>query len=111
MSSGSVLTLKNGALFSIGITADVFAHAAAIHSHFEQIHPFSDGNGRVGRLLIHALFLQKNVPPAVIRREDKRSYYASLNKAQQHGDMADLEGFLCDAVLDGWRILERKTPR
>jgi fido (protein-threonine AMPylation protein) len=90
--------------------ADIVAHAAAVHARFEQIHPFADGNGRVGRLLIHASFLQKNWPPAVIRRENKRSYYFSLNTAQRYADMAGLEDFLCDAALDGWRILERKKP-
>ena len=90
--------------------ADVISHATAIHSRFEQIHPFSDGNGRVGRLLIHAMLLGRNMPPAVIRRQKKRSYYSTLNKAQRSGDHEGLEDFLCDATLDGWRILTRADP-
>ena len=90
---------------------DAIARAAAVHSHFEQIHPFGDGNGRVGRLLIHAMLLRANFPPAVIRRENKRSYYTSLNTAQRYAQMADLEDFLCDAILDGWRIVERKNRK
>jgi Fic family protein len=87
---------------------DVIAKVSQIHSRFEQIHPFSDGNGRVGRLFIHAMLLIENVAPAVIRLRKKRHYMEGLNKSQRSGDYMQLEDCMCDAVLDGFRILERK---
>jgi len=82
--------------------------SAAIHAEFEQIHPFSDGNGRIGRLLINAMLLQANLAPAIIRQEQKRLYYAYLYKAQTKEDLSQLEDFLCEAIMDGFAILERK---
>lgn len=87
---------------------DILAQATTVHARFEQIHPFSDGNGRIGRLLLHAMFLKKNLPPAVITPERKYLYYSSLNTAQKSADNSLLQDFLCDAVLEGWRILERE---
>jgi Fic family protein len=89
---------------------DSISHIAEVHSRFEQIHPFSDGNGRIGRLLIHAMALRRGLPPAVIRQEKKQFYYSYLNKAQQtlHKDLSLLEDFICDALLEGYRILERE---
>ena len=87
---------------------DIVGLAAEVHSRFEQIHPFSDGNGRVGRLLMNAMFLRANIAPAIILQERKRAYYASLHTAQTTEDASRLEDFLCDAVLDGFKTLERK---
>ena len=90
-----------------GRTKDVIASSADVHSRFEQIHPFSDGNGRIGRLLMSAMLLKNNMAPAVIRQERKRLYYTYLYKTQTKGDPSQLEDFLCDAVMDGFKILER----
>ena len=86
---------------------DDIAGIANIHSRFEKIHPFSDGNGRVGRLLMHAMALKVNLVPVVVLQEKKRLYAAYLNKAQMKDDYSLLEDFICDAVLEGYRILER----
>lgn len=87
---------------------DVIAYVSLIHGRFEQIHPFADGNGRIGRLLAHAMLLKTNLPPAVIKQEKKRLYNAYLDRAQLKGDPSLLEDFICDAVLEGYEILERK---
>lgn len=89
-------------------TKDMIALSANIHGRFEQIHPFSDGNGRVGRLLMSAMLLKANFAPAIIRQEQRAMYYKYLYKAQTKADYSQLENFLCDAAIDGFRILERK---
>ena len=89
-------------------TKDIIALSASVHSKFEQIHPFSDGNGRVGRLLMNAMLLSANLAPAIIRNEQKQLYYTYLYKAQTKEDNSQLEGFLCEAVTDGFKILERQ---
>ena len=88
-------------------TKDIIALATLVHSHFEQIHPFSDGNGRIGRILMSAMLLKANLPPAIVKQENKRLYYNYLYKAQTKEDYSQLEDFLCDAVMDGFKILER----
>lgn len=88
-------------------TEDVINLSADIHSRFEQIHPFSDGNGRIGRLLLAAMLLKVNFAPAIINQKHKRLYYTYLHKAQTKGDLSQLENFICNAVMDGFKILER----
>lgn len=88
-------------------TNDIVALSALIHSRFEQAHPFSDGNGRIGRILMCAMLLKANMAPAIIRQENRRLYSAYLYKAQTKNDASQLEDFLCDAALDGFRVLER----
>lgn len=88
-------------------TKDTVALSANVHSTFEQIHPFSDGNGRTGRLLMNAMLLQANLAPAIIRQEHKRLYYTYLYKAQTKKDHSQLEDFICEAIVEGFKILER----
>jgi Fic family protein len=88
-------------------TKDIIALSASIHGEIEQIHPFSDGNGRVGRLLMNAMLLNTNFAPAIIRQEQKQLYYTYLYKAQTKKDRSQLEDFLCEAVMNGFKILER----
>lgn len=104
----SVPTLIQNVLSTIEKKApDIVAMSARVHSRFEQIHPFSDGNGRIGRLLMNAILLQSNIAPAIIRQEQKRLYYTYLYKAQTTEDQSQFEDYLCEAVLDGFKILER----
>jgi len=84
---------------------DVIKQAAIVHSRFEQIHPFSDGNGRIGRLLVHAQMLKADLPPVIINQFYKRLYYAYLNKCQRIGDSTLLEEFFCDGLLAAYRII------
>lgn len=92
-------------------TKDIIALSAGVHGKFEQIHPFSDGNGRVGRLLMNAMLLGANFAPAIIRQEQKQLYYTYLYNAQTTDDHSQLEDFLCEAVMDGFKILDRTDIR
>jgi len=52
--------------------------AAVVHNQFENIHPFQDGNGRVGRLLLNNVLLKHNLPPLNIEMRNRTQYYAAL---------------------------------
>lgn len=87
---------------------DVVTHISKIHSRFEKIHPFSDGNGRIGRLIMTVMLLKNNLPPAVIKQQKKRLYNSCLKKSQLQEDFIPLENFICDSIIAGLLILERK---
>jgi len=87
--------------------SDVVKYTSNIHSRFEKIHPFSDGNGRIGRLLIQAMLLPKNIAPAIIKQKHKRIYNSSLRKSQIENDFLPLEDFICQAIFEGFKVLER----
>jgi Fic family protein len=52
--------------------------AAVVHNQFENIHPFQDGNGRVGRLLLNNVLLKHDLPPLNIELRNRAQYYAAL---------------------------------
>lgn len=76
--------------------------AAYFHAKFENIHPFSDGNGRTGRLLMNYLLLTLNHPPVIIHEEDRREYYAALEAWDTEQALGPLIAFLKAQTVKTW---------
>lgn len=72
---------------------------AGLHSRFEQVHPFLDGNGRAGRLVLNLLLIRLGLPPAIIYKRDRDRYLRALRRADK-GDPGPLGEFIARAVLD-----------
>lgn len=85
---------------------NVVSHLVNTHAQFEQIHPFSDGNGRVGRLLMLFIALRDNLPPVLIKRDKKQAYYTYLERAQTEDHYAFLESFVGDGILESYKLFE-----
>lgn len=64
---------------------EIFNKIAKYHIEFEKIHPFEDGNGRTGRILLNYELLKNNLPPIVISKEDRVKYFEFLRNNDDIG--------------------------
>ena len=88
-----------------GIGPDQALTAAAyFHAKFENIHPFADGNGRAGRLLMNYLLLLWDHPPIIIHEEDRRDYYSPLEQFDRAQDLDVLTEFLKAQAVKTWQV-------
>jgi hypothetical protein len=72
---------------------------ASAHGRFERIHPFLDGNGRTGRLLLNLVLVRLGYPPAIVYKRDRSRYLAALRRADV-GDAGALGELIARSVLD-----------
>lgn len=77
--------------------------AAYFHAKFENIHPFADGNGRTGRLLMNYLLVLHDHPPIVIHEEDRRTYFEALEAWDSKQELKPLIDFLKEQTVKTWR--------
>ncbi len=71
--------------------------ASFLHHIFVAIHPFSDGNGRVARLLTNLYLISRNFPPIVLKKEDRGKYYKCL-RAADAGNLNLFTDFITKSV-------------
>lgn len=77
--------------------------AAYLHARLEFIHPFADGNGRVGRTLMNYFLMTHRHPPLIVYDEDKGLYYECLQKYDEAEDLDPLHRFLLYETEKTWK--------
>jgi Fic family protein len=74
--------------------------AAFFHSAFEAIHPFRDGNGRTGRLILNFMLRRAGLPMIDIKNRDRERYYKSLYEAQKKHNLRPLVELIIDYLKE-----------
>lgn len=73
---------------------DIITKVSKFHADFEKIHPFVDGNGRTGRLLMNMELMKNGYPICIIENKDRLEYYNSLELAQTKNDYIKIISFI-----------------
>ena len=81
--------------------------AAVAHNQFEYIHPFEDGNGRVGRLLMNNILIKNKMPPVNISLENRKEYYETIRMFQHSGDIRPT----IELILKAYKHLNSKLKK
>lgn len=80
---------------------------ARFHAAYEKIHPFQDGNGRTGRIILFRECIINNIIPFIIRDTNKAKYTNVLNKAQKTNDVGDLTEYFKEEQLAYYNQLQK----
>jgi Fic family protein len=81
--------------------ADVFTKIAQFHLQFETIHPFCDGNGRIGRVLINLQLQEFGYPNIIIRDKEKQVYYKTFSHFRDTKSTKQMERVIHLALSEG----------
>jgi len=83
---------------TLGSDVPPIVHLAKLHGRLEQIHPFLDGNGRTGRLVLNLMLIRSGYPPAIVYKGQRAKYVAALRRFDRHDDALPLAELLARAV-------------
>jgi len=78
--------------------------ACVVHNQFENIHPFEDGNGRVGRILMNNILLKHGLPPVSIDFNKRKKYYAALQEYENNHNVRPT----IELLLEEYKALKKR---
>jgi Fic family protein len=81
--------------------------AAVVHNQFENIHPFADGNGRVGRILLNNILIKHGLPPINIDFSRRQQYYAALQEYEKHQNIKPT----IELLLSEYKTLKKRFSK
>lgn len=93
------VTAMNTAPARIEAGANLPELLAEAHGGFERVHPFIDGNGRTGRLVLNLVLVRLGYPPVVVLKEQRSAYLKAMQQADK-GDFGPLGEILARAMID-----------
>ncbi|GHU41611.1 hypothetical protein FACS1894111_04180 [Clostridia bacterium] len=97
----------NALLTELGCKQNIqVSDLARVHIQFETIHPFQDGNGRTGRMILFHECLRNGILPFIIQDKNKLQYYEALNAAQTKNDYEKMEAFFRKEQTDYYGLMK-----
>ncbi|MDR1067792.1 MAG: Fic family protein [Clostridiales Family XIII bacterium] len=81
---------------------NILSAAAYFHAQFEYIHPFADGNGRVGRTLLNYYLMIHDYPPTIIYAEEKAPYVIAMEAYDATESIEPLKKIIADSTVKAW---------
>jgi Fic family protein len=85
--------------YRCGLERPLVEELARLHNEFERVHPFIDGNGRTGRLVLNLVLLRPGHPPVVIFKRQREAYLAAMQRADA-ADYGALGELIARAMYD-----------
>ena len=79
-------------------TEYIITKLARFHIEFESIHPFIDGNGRTGRLLINLELMKSGFPPIDIKFSDRTAYYNAFDEYHKNNKLSAMENLFAKYI-------------